>query len=772
MVEDANVPIVLTHQLALDKMPAHQAKQVVIDQQWSEIEVNPKINPHIKIEKDELAYVIYTSGSTGKPKGTMVPHQGIVNRLLWMQEVYQLDETDHILQKTPYSFDVSVWEFFWPLMTGSRMVIAKPEGHKNSDYLMEIIQQKAITTLHFVPSMLGLFLEADGVEDCTSIRRVICSGEALPMEYQRRFFERSTAELHNLYGPTEAAVDVTWWHCQPNDHFASVPIGKTIANTQIYILDSSLNPVPIGVPGELHIGGVQLARGYHNRPDLTAEKFIPDPFSKNTQDRLYKTGDLCRFLADGNVEYIGRIDFQVKLRGLRIELGEIENAIAQQTSINDVAVLVREDIPGDQRLVAYVIADDFDQTTMNTMLKKQLPEFMIPNTYLEMNTFPLSPNGKLDRKQLPKPEGAALSKQTYVAPETEIQKQLVNVWETLFEHSPIGIQDNFFELGGHSLLAVKMLGQIKHHLKIEVPLSILMSAADITSLAQAIEAFEQHLKTPTLIPLNSQGQHPPLFCIHAVGGYAMSYQLLAQHLGHEQPVYALESLGLHQDNEPQTNVEVMATTYIDIIKQVQPDGPYQIAGHSFGGLVAYEMAQQLNQNNETVKPLILLDTLTPEFQKTIHQGDENNVKSILDEVIGTFNKDNDLDLDMIHENMEIESLSDLITMLDDVDDEQFSMTGFDKEQIKRILQVSDCNQQAGEQYQVKPSASAVILLRAQERPEGQERAVADTAGWDVVVGDSLQVIPVAGSHMSMLQQEHIDGAVIALRKVLLGDDDW
>ena len=251
MVEDANVPIVLTHQLALDKMPEHQAKQVVIDQQWSEIETYPKINPNIKIEKDELAYVIYTSGSTGKPKGTMVPHQGIVNRLLWMQEVYQLNETDHILQKTPYSFDVSVWEFFWPLMTGSRMVIAKPEGHKNPDYLMEIIQQKAITTLHFVPSMLGLFLEADGVEDCTSIRRVICSGEALPMEYQRRFFERSTAELHNLYGPTEAAVDVTWWHCQPNDHFASVPIGKTIANTQIYILDSSLNPVPIGVPGEL-----------------------------------------------------------------------------------------------------------------------------------------------------------------------------------------------------------------------------------------------------------------------------------------------------------------------------------------------------------------------------------------------------------------------------------------------------------------------------------------------------------------------------------------
>src|SRR5581483_8227101 len=278
-------------------------------------------------------------------------------RLLWMQHAYRLDGSDRVLQKTPYSFDVSVWEFFWPLMTGACLVVARPEGHKDPNYLADLMVEQKITTMHFVPSMLRIFLEGEGVERCTSLRRVFCSGEALPFDLQERFFQKLEAELHNLYGPTEAAVDVTYWQCTPNSGRSSVPIGKPVWNTQIYVLDKSLQPVPIGVPGELHIGGVQLARGYLKRPELTAQKFIPNPFSREPGARLYKTGDLARFLADGNVEYLGRIDHQVKIRGFRIELGEIETTLDSHPGVRQSVVMAREDEPGDKRLAAYIVAD-------------------------------------------------------------------------------------------------------------------------------------------------------------------------------------------------------------------------------------------------------------------------------------------------------------------------------------------------------------------------------------------------------------------------------
>ena len=282
-------------------------------------------NLKVRATPENLVYVIYTSGSTGRPKGTMNTHAGLFNRLLWMQTEYQLTDADRVLQKTPYSFDVSVWEFFWPLISGARLVVAQPGGHQDPRYLVNTIQEHQITTLHFVPSMLQAFVDEKNVEQCQSVRQVISSGEALPFELQERFFERLNAKLHNLYGPTEASIDVTAWECQPGVGARSVPIGQPIANTQIYLLDEMLQPVPIGVAGELHIGGAGVGRGYLNRPDLTAEKFIPDPYAEG--QRLYKTGDLARYEAEGNLVFVGRADAQVKLRGFRIELGEIEAAL-------------------------------------------------------------------------------------------------------------------------------------------------------------------------------------------------------------------------------------------------------------------------------------------------------------------------------------------------------------------------------------------------------------------------------------------------------------
>jgi amino acid adenylation domain-containing protein/FkbM family methyltransferase len=320
-----------------------------------------------------LAYVIYTSGSTGQPKGAMNTHSAICNRLLWMQETYNLSRTDHILQKTPFSFDVSVWEFFWPLMVGARLVLARPEGHRDASYLIKLIRSERITTLHFVPSMLRLFLDEPGVEACRNLRRVICSGEALELSLQEKFFKRlPNVELHNLYGPTEAAVDVTYWRCEPESVRRTVPIGRPISNVQIYLLDEHLQVVPVGVTGELHIGGVGLGRGYWKRPGLTAEKFIPHPHSPVPGERLYKTGDVAQYLPDGNINYLGRADYQVKIRGMRIELGEIETVLAEHSAVEEALVLIREYGPSDNRLVAYLIPDQQHACAVRQLLRLEM----------------------------------------------------------------------------------------------------------------------------------------------------------------------------------------------------------------------------------------------------------------------------------------------------------------------------------------------------------------------------------------------------------------
>ncbi|BAZ30184.1 amino acid adenylation domain protein [Cylindrospermum sp. NIES-4074] len=375
MLEDAQTPVLLTQQKLIEKLPTSGVKVICLDADWEKIALESTENTVSDVHLHNLAYVIYTSGSTGKPKGAMNTHQGICNRLLWMQDTYQLTASDRILQKTPFSFDVSVWEFFWTLLTGARLVVAKPEGHKDSAYLLQVIAEHQITTMHFVPSMLQVFLESQGLETCNCLQQVMCSGEALPFELQQRFFTRlPQAKLHNLYGPTEAAIDVTFWECQQHSERNLVPIGRPIANTQLYILDPNLQLVPIGVSGELHIGGYGLARGYLNRQELTQEKFIPHPFLTEPgtnllpeegmsvlSPSLYKTGDLARYLPDGNIEYLGRIDHQVKIRGFRIELGEIEAVLNQNSAIEQAVVMAREDEPGNKRLVAYVVPNFNEQ---------------------------------------------------------------------------------------------------------------------------------------------------------------------------------------------------------------------------------------------------------------------------------------------------------------------------------------------------------------------------------------------------------------------------
>jgi amino acid adenylation domain-containing protein/non-ribosomal peptide synthase protein (TIGR01720 family) len=484
MLSDADVAVLVTDDRLAAALPPHQARVVRVDGDADAISENPEDDPGIAVDPDNLAYVIYTSGSTGQPKGAMNTHRGVCNRLLWMQEEYGLRESDRVLQKTPFSFDVSVWEFFWPLMVGARLVVAKPEGHKDSAYLARLMEDEGITTVHFVPSMLRVFLEEPAASSARSLRRVICSGEALSHELQERFFSRLGAELHNLYGPTEAAVDVTRWACRRGDDRKIVPIGRPVANTRTFVLDRGMRPVPSGVVGELYLGGIQVGRGYLARPGLTAEKFVPDPFGGEPGGRLYRTGDLARWLPEGSLEYVGRIDHQVKVRGFRIELGEIESALLGHPNVRDAVVVARDEPAGEKRLVGYVVGET-GATDLRAYLGARLPEYMVPSLFVSLESLPLSPSGKVDRRGLPAP--ASERDVQSGAFRTPVEEALGGIWERVLGVEGIGPEERFFELGGHSLLATRVMAQLRRTFGVELPLRALFDSPTVRGLAQRIE---------------------------------------------------------------------------------------------------------------------------------------------------------------------------------------------------------------------------------------------------------------------------------------------
>jgi len=471
MLDDASPGIILTQQNLQNRLAATSIKTLALDNKLELLDQDytAKEPQSHNTDGNDIAYVIYTSGSTGTPKGVMNTHKGICNRLLWMQDEYQLNANDRVFQKTPYSFDVSVWEFFWPLITGATMVIAKPGGHKDSHYLASTIQQEKITVLHFVPSMLRLFLDQPGLADyCKTLRHVICSGEALMPDLRNRYYSILDAKLHNLYGPTEAAIDVTYWECAATDADDTIPIGRPVANTSIYILDETLNPVTPGQTGEIHIGGVQVAKGYLNRPELTAKRFIHDPFNNETDAMLYKTGDLGRQREDGAFEFLGRIDHQVKLRGIRTELGEVESHLETHDSVKQAVAVVREDRPGDQKLIAYIVLHDDNKASLSELrshVENSLPEHMVPSVFMVLETMPLTVSGKVDRKKLPAPghERPDLD-QPYVAPETKLESYLVKIWQEILGLDRVGIHDRFFELGGTSIQAATVISQLQKDL--------------------------------------------------------------------------------------------------------------------------------------------------------------------------------------------------------------------------------------------------------------------------------------------------------------------
>ena len=579
---------------------------------------------------DHTAYIIFTSGSTGRPKGVMVGQTAIVNRLLWMQDRYPLSADDVVAQKTPCSFDVSVWEFWWPFIAGAQLVMAEPEAHRDPQAMQQFFARYGVTTTHFVPSMLAAFvasLDADSVAACRTLRRVFCSGEALPTELCREWERLTGAPLHNLYGPTEAAVDVSWYPaCGPELAAvtgSSVPIGWAVWNTGLRILDAAMRPVPPGVAGDLYLTGIQLAQGYLGRPDLTASRFIADPFAPG--ERMYRTGDVARWLANGAVEYLGRSDDQLKIRGQRIELGEIDRVMS---ALPDVAQAVSHACVfnqaaatgGDARqLVGYLVSDSglpLDTAALKARLAEQLPPHMVPVVLMQLAELPLSANGKLDRKALPLPTlGGERSGRP---PEPGMETLVAAAFSQLLGCEVNDIDADFFALGGHSLLAMRLAAQLSRQLARQVTPGQVMVASTVGKLSALLAADlsdeqAQRLGLDTLLPLR-ESDGPTLFCFHPASGFAWQFSVLARYLSPRWSITGIQSPRPQGPMASAASLDEVCEHHLRTLLAQQPHGPYYLFGYSLGGTLAQGIAARLRQRGEAVAFLGLLDTWPPETQ--------------------------------------------------------------------------------------------------------------------------------------------------------------
>lgn len=572
------------------------------------------------VQPQHAAYVIYTSGSTGEPKGVLVEHRAIVNRLEWMRQHYGFGPDERILQKTPATFDVSVWEFFLPLITGCTLVIAPPDAHRDPAWLARLLREQRIGTCHFVPSMLAAFL-ADPASRGIRMQRVFCSGEELPAPLRDRFHATLSAELHNLYGPTEAAVDVSYWNAHPRDLTLPIPIGFPVWNTRLYVLDARMRPMPPGVAGDLYLGGVQLARGYLGRDDLTAERFLSDPHRPG--ERLYKTGDLARWREeDGAVVFLGRSDHQVKIRGLRIELGEIDAAMASYPGVVRAEVIVREDREGDRRLVAYVQPrDGYDAHALRAHVAARVPDYMVPAAFVELQDWPVTSNGKLDRRALPAPVLAASSAVPLATPTEEALAAIFREVLALPADLAVGGDADFFGLGGDSLSAVQLLLRVQEQWRRDPGLGALFESPTVAALAAAIDSeqvrFDSGLK-PLIQLAAGDPQQAPLFVIHPAGGIAWGYRHLARVIAHpdllndtrgapSRSVWGLQSPALDPAVPLPASIDALAAWYAQRVSELQPTGPIHLMGWSVGGILAQAMAVALQQQGRTVGLVAMLD---------------------------------------------------------------------------------------------------------------------------------------------------------------------
>ena len=602
MLEDAQVRVLLTQARLVESLPKHQGSIVCLDTDWEIIERQSEENPGCSFTPENLAYVIYTSGSTGKPKGVLVEHSGVSNLATALIRISNVQQNSRVLQFCSLSFDGSVTELVIALLSGATMVMGTRDSLLPGANLIQLLRDFEITTVALLPSVLAVL----PANELPALQTIIAAGEACSRELVAKW--SAGRRFLNGYGPTECTVCTTIVEC--TDSKEAPPIGRPLPNAQIYILDAQKQLVPIGVPGELYIGGVGVTRGYLNRPELTADRFILNPFSKDSGSRLYKTGDLVRYLPDGNIEFLGRIDHQVKIRGFRIELGEIEAVLRQHLAVQDVVVIGQEYDLHDKRLVAYVVPSQeqvFSTSELRHYLKQKLPDHMVPSVFVRLETLPLTPNNKVDRRALPMPDGIRSVEETFASPLTLFEEVLANIWSEVLRLDSVGIHDNFFELGGHSLLAVRLLAQIEKTFGKNLPLATLFQSPTIEQLANILREKGWAAPCQTLVVIQPGGSKLPLFFIHVLGEGLKFCRSLTNHLDPEQPIYGL-AVGI-MDEASLNKINDVVAHYIKEMRSVQPEGPYLLAGIYCGGRVAYEMAQQLHEQGQKVALVALLDTL-------------------------------------------------------------------------------------------------------------------------------------------------------------------
>ncbi|MCF7697207.1 amino acid adenylation domain-containing protein, partial [Mycetohabitans sp. B2] len=583
-------------------------------------ETNPSVP---SLTPRHLAYVIYTSGSTGMPKGVMVEHAQVVRLFEATQPWYHFDENDIWCLFHSFAFDFSVWEIWGALRHGGKLIIVPYQMARSPQDFHRLVCEQGVTVLNQTPSAFKAWIASQAQSPLRDqLRYVIFGGEALEPSILQAWYATRTErgpQLVNMYGITETSVHVTYRPLRPEDSTqGGSPIGVRIPDLKLYLLDAYQQPVPLGAVGELYIGGAGVARGYLNRPELTAERFVSDPFSAEPDARMYKTGDLARYLPDGNLEFLGRNDHQVKIRGFRIELGEIEACLARHVQVHDAVVLARGEGQA-KRLVAYVVAEPDDALAGNlrTHVSAALPEYMVPSAFIRLDALPLTPNGKLDRRALPAPDAEAFAHQAYEAPQGELEATLAKIWAELLGVEKISRHDSFFALGGHSLLAVQMISRSRTTLGISIPMPVLFEAPTLAALVQRVSAQDnvQDESFAVVLPIQPRGVRPPLFCVHPVTGLSWHYRGLADHLEANQPLYGLQARGLDGVSSPAFTIEAMAMDYIQQIRRIQPHGPYCLLGWSFGGKVVHSMATQLEQQGERVALLAVLDATPDHVQQ-------------------------------------------------------------------------------------------------------------------------------------------------------------
>ena len=749
-------------------------------------------NPPLRNTPNDLAYVIYTSGSTGLPKGAMVEHKGMLNHLLAKIRDLELRNIDIVAQNAPQSFDISVWQFLAGLLVGGQVNIFSDEAARDPNLLLKQVADQGVTILEVVPSLLAMMLEVVPKvrPDLSKLRWLIPTGEALPPQLCRQWLELYPhVPVINAYGPTECSDDVTHYpiYEPPAEEVFNIPIGRPIINTNLYILDPLLQPVPIGVAGELYVGGVGVGRGYLNDPERTQKAFMADPFAlslhakarsskgakkklllesrfaaspdlpiSTDKPRLYKTGDKARYLPDGNIEFLGRLDYQVKIRGFRIELGEIEAALAQHPMVYQNAVVARKDGRKSKRLVAYIVPNEEPAPTVSELrsfLKEKLPDYMVPALFVNLEALPLTHNGKVNRRDLQNRPliGPALD-EGFVPPRNPVELELVRIWQDLLDVHPIGVRDNFFDVGGHSLLAVRLMAQIEQRLGANLPLAALFQSPTIEELAIQINPEGQEIQPVNpfscLVPIQPAGERAPFFAIHAIAGGVFSYMELSRQLGFEQPLYGIQAAGLSGEREPFNRIEDMAAHYIEAMQSVQPEGPYHLGGWSSGGVIAFEMAQQLHNAGHEVALLALIDSYAstepmPE-QKEIDLLAKmvEDLSELVDEAAPGASKQVNKQLTL---EQQVQRLLEKANALNLLPPEITS------QQMPYLFKVFTANNQAASYYTMQPYPGHITLFCA------SKVAINDiTRGWSQYAQGGLELYQIPSDHFDIIEEPAVN----------------